>query len=128
MGNFSGTIDSSNDIYDDNEFGIRISENSNGSNQVTIAFTCCPRIKFDGIVTKNKININSQVEVTNFPSCNGTTPFNGTPFNGFVEWKVDFNFSEENNCLSFSNLVERYLDEQQTAICINQYTGKLARS
>lgn len=127
LGQYIGEIDASNDIFDNSEFGIIFSADNLDSDRVIVAFACCPRVKFLGQVSENKIRIDDQLEVTSFPSCNGTTPFNGTPFTGFVEWQVDFVFSEDTKCLSFSNLRERYLDQQQQAICVTTYTGKLNR-
>ena len=122
-GNFIGAIDATDDKYDDSEFGIRISPDVDNTSQVVISFACCPSIKFSGIASESMIKVDSKVVVTGFPGCNGTTPFNG-----FVEWKVDFRFRDNNNSFEFDNLVERYLDQNRSVICLTEYTGELNRS
>lgn len=126
-GIFSGTMDASNDIFDDTSFEIIFSKNATENDKVNLSFPCCPKVKFSGTVVEGLIRVNDQVAVEDFPGCDGTSPFNGTRFNGFVEWQVDFIFNEDGDCITSSNFRERYLNDQQNAICVTTYEAKFSR-
>ncbi len=127
-GQYMGLLDSdNNDLYDDPAFAIRIVANDSGPDKVTLSFPCCPKVKFVGSVSEGKISVNSRVDVTSFPNCDGTTPFNGSRFDGFVAWNVDMIVDQEAKCISFDRLIEQYLDTQETVLCANTYSGKLTR-
>lgn len=126
IGIYEGFFDASDDRFDMQNFGVRIQRSIDGEDIVSIGFTCCPSIKYKGTVSENKIEIDDFNEVTGFPGCDGTTGFNGTPFDGIVGWKGTWNFDQDLN-ISFTDLIERYVDSDGQVLCNTSYMATLIR-
>ncbi len=126
LGTYFGAIDCSPDLYDDNNFGVRIKISSKSKDAIIFELLCCiPELVFEGKVDGDKITINSAVDVSSYPRCDGSTPENGTPFKGSVSQFVDIQHS--NGILKFTNWVTTYRNENTETLCLINCMGEFRK-
>lgn len=126
VGIYGGFLDGDDDRFDMRDFQVQIGKSAQGNNIVSIGFPCCPKVKYKAIVSQNKIEIDDMVAVENFPGCDGINAYDGTPFDGYVRWAGDW-IIDDNLNISFTNMLEQYIEEEGQIICNTNYSANLER-